>query len=141
MRSGVRCADTTPTSNGMSNSASACAAASITGQSLSLPMISPIRGAGTCASRKRSSSAMSVPSVGPPRMRQPVCRPRRSFTQFRHVFAHDVHVPDLAAGALALAIEVHLRIGDAAEKMVQPFVRSHLWYLFCTKHIGHHGDR
>src|SRR3954447_7097402 len=131
MRSGVRCADTTPTSNGMSNSASAWAAASITGQSLSLPMIRPTR----------APSAIAVPSVGPLRMRQPVCRPRRSFTQFRHVFAHDVHVPDLAAWALALAIEVHLRVGDAAEKMVQPFVRSHLWYLFCTKHIGHHGDR
>src|SRR3954471_22372078 len=131
MRSGVRCADTTPTSNGMSNSASAWAAASITGQSLSLPMISPTR----------APSAMSVPSVGPLRVRQPVCRPRGPFTQFRHVFADDVHVPDLAAGALALAIEVHLRIGDAAEQMVQPFVHAHLWFVLRAKHIGHHRDR
>src|SRR6478609_12146777 len=128
MRSGVRCAETTPTSNGMSNSASACAAASITGQSLSLPMIRP-----TLA----PSATMSVPSVGPLRVRQPVCRPRGPFTQFRHVFADEVHVPDLAAGALALAIEVHLRIGDAAEQMVQPFVHAHRRFVLCAKHIGH----
>src|SRR6188472_2855985 len=134
MRSGVRCADTTPTSNGMSNSANACAAASITGQSLSLPMISPTRGAGTCSSRKRSSSAMSVPSVGPLRVRQPVCRPRGPFTQFRHVFADDVHVPDLAAGTLALAIEVHLHVGDSAEQMVQPFVHADFWFVLGAKH-------
>ena len=54
MRPGVRCAETTPTSNGTSNSASACAASSITDQSLSLPMITPTRGSG-----------MFTPSVGP----------------------------------------------------------------------------
>ncbi|SKT93806.1 Uncharacterised protein [Mycobacteroides abscessus subsp. abscessus] len=43
MRPGVRCAETTPTSNGISNSAKAFAASDITDQSLSLPMIRPTR--------------------------------------------------------------------------------------------------
>src|SRR5690349_3686678 len=115
MRSGVRWADTTPTSNGISNSASAWAAASITGQSLSLPMISPTL----------APSAMSVPSVGPLRMRQPVCRPACPFTQFLDVLADDVDVTDLAARALLLAVQMHLGVGNPAEQMVQPLVHRH----------------
>ncbi len=44
MRCGVRCAEYTPTSYGTSNSASAWAAASMTDQSESLPMITPTTG-------------------------------------------------------------------------------------------------
>src|SRR5690349_18737297 len=132
MRSGVRCADTTPTSKGMSNSANACAAASITGQSLSLPMISPtLAGSGMSA----------VPSVRPLRMRQPVCRPGGPFTQLRHIVSDDVDVADLAAGALLFAVQMNLRVGDAAEEMVHPLVHTHGGFLRCAKHIGHHRDR
>src|SRR6201991_2739330 len=101
MRAGVRCADTTPTSNGTSNSASACAASSITDQSLSLPMITPTRGWGALA------LVMSTPSVGPLGMRQPVCGPGRPFPHICDVRvvgeraacrAEDVDVADLAAG-------------------------------------------
>jgi hypothetical protein len=76
MRPGVRCADTTPTSNGTSNSASAVAASSMTDQSLSLPMITPTRAvravdssrkrsSPVSSSRKSSSVAMLIPSVRP----------------------------------------------------------------------------
>lgn len=41
---GIRCADTTSTSYGISNSSSAWAAASMTGQSESEPMTTPMRG-------------------------------------------------------------------------------------------------
>ena len=80
IRSGVRWAETTPTSKATSNSASACAASSMTAQSLSLPMITPTRGCpASCI------SVPTVPSVGPLRVRQPVCRPRGPFTNVRDV--------------------------------------------------------
>src|SRR6478735_6875812 len=123
MRPGVRCADTTPTSNGTSNSASACAASSITDQSLSLPMITPTRGWGALV--------MSTPSVGPLGVRQPVCGPGRTFPHIGDVrvvaerasgAAQDVDVADLAAGALALAVQVNPGLRHAAEQVMQPLV-------------------
>src|ERR1700739_3047364 len=120
MRSGVRCAETTPTSNGMSNSASACAAASITGQSLSLPMISPTRGSARW-------SAMDIPSVSPFRVRQPVCRPPGALAHVRDVLrvvgrpvecAEDVDVTDLAARAFLLAVQMDADIGHPAEQVM-----------------------
>src|ERR1700688_3864961 len=128
MRSGVRCAETTPTSNGTSNSASAWAAASITGQSLSLPMINPTRGSA------RSSEAMAIPSIGPLRVRQPVCRSLGPLAHVRDVLRvvgrpvarpDDVDVPDLAARAFCLAVQMDMGIRHPAEQMVQPLVHRH----------------
>src|SRR6185312_16129631 len=142
MRSGVRCAETTPTSKGTSNSASAWAAASITGQSLSLPMIKPTRGP--------SFLVMSIPSVCPFRVRQPVCRPLGSLTHVRDVPRvvgrtsvppEDVDVPDLAARAFFLAVEVNTCLRDAPEQMMQPLVKFHRRRLRRAEHICHHGQR
>src|SRR5882757_7625356 len=116
MRAGVRCADTTPTSNGTSNSASAVTASSITDQSLSLPMMTPTLGV----------LAMSVPSIRPLAVRQVVRGPRRTLPDVRNVFVvgrrtvgrtEHVHVPDLAPRPLGLAVQVHLGIGDPREQM------------------------
>ena len=69
---GVRCAETTRTSCGTSNSASACAAGSIVGQSESLPITTPTSSSATvvlplqrpepaaCHARRRASSTSSA---------------------------------------------------------------------------------
>src|SRR6185369_14864887 len=97
MRPGVRCADTTPTSNGTSNSANAVTASSITDQSLSLPMMTPTRA---------PLLAMFIPSVRPFAVRQPVRGTYRPFPDLRGVLrvvdrttrgAEHVDVADLAA--------------------------------------------
>src|SRR5690606_18294146 len=102
MRCGVRCAETTPTSNRTPNSASASAAASMVGQSESLPMIRPTAGPGL------PLSLMRIPSVGPNAVRHPVRRTLCLLPHLGDVLAEHVDVPDLAVRALALAVEVHL---------------------------------
>src|SRR6201991_3519879 len=130
MRPGVRCAEATPTSIGTSNSASACAASSITDQSLSLPMITPTRGL-----------VMSTPSVGPFGMRQPVCGPHRAFPHIRDVCvvsqrsargAENVDVSDLSARPLALAVQMDLGLGHPAEQVMQSLVHAHRRSLLCA---------
>src|ERR1700761_6133424 len=144
MRSGVRCAETTPTSNGTSNSASAWAASSITDQSLSLPMITPTRGPGVLG-----VMVMVAPSVGPFRMREPVRRPRRAFPHICDVRvvveravrrAKHIDVSDLAARPLTLVVQVHLCLGHPAEQVVHPLVHAHRRSLLRANHIGHHGN-
>src|ERR1700756_1575927 len=102
----------------MSNPPSACAAASITGQSLSLPMINPTRGC---------RSGMAIPSVGPFRVRQPVCRPLGPLAHVRYVLrvvrrpvacSENVDVADLAARALFLAVQMDTGVRHSAEQVM-----------------------
>src|SRR5262245_28335621 len=112
MRWGVRCAETTPTSNRISNSAKAIAAASMVGQSESLPMIRP-----TCA-----LLTVGIPSVGPNRVRHPVRRALGLLAHHGDIVAEHVDMPDLAIRAFALAVQVHLRLRQSGEEVVQSLV-------------------
>src|SRR4051812_33944690 len=110
MPCGVRCAETTRTSCATWNSPSASVAARMTGQSESLPMITPT--SGTLASL---THALPEPSGG-----GHGARPYRF-----HVLTQHGHVPDLAARPHLLAVEVHLRPRVGGEEMVQPLVNFH----------------
>src|SRR4051812_25511199 len=108
MRCGVRCADTTLTSYGTSNSVSASAAAFMTGQSESLPMITPTNGLKSqlLCSTGRFALAVNVISVQPFRVRQPVCGQLRALAHVGHRLAEHRHVADLAARPFLLAVVV-----------------------------------
>src|SRR5262252_3252932 len=98
---GIRCADTTSASWGTPNSSSAAAAASITGQSESLPMTTPTRAPPFMGSiLSRSQIACRAPG------------PLSQLVPQRGIPGHG-HVPDLAPRAHLLAVQVHLhtRIG------------------------------
>mmetsp|Transcript_13640 Transcript_13640/g.25230 ORF Transcript_13640/g.25230 Transcript_13640/m.25230 type:complete len:238 (-) Transcript_13640:597-1310(-) len=68
MRSGVRCADTTESSNGTPNSSKILEAACIVGRSESLPIIMPTRGCSCCCVPPRpfAASTASSSSSGSP---------------------------------------------------------------------------
>src|SRR5690348_10365015 len=114
MPTGVRCAETTRTSCGTSNSASASAAALITDQSESLPMITPtdvslMRGPRGSAKRSvRSSFAGCSRLISVPQVRRGGAGPGADVGEGG---AERGDVPDLAAGAEALAVEVDLDVG------------------------------
>src|SRR6476469_6427081 len=112
MRCGVRCADTTLTSYGTSNSVSASAAAFMTGQSESLPMITPTSGL-------TASAPMNVVSVQPYRVRQPVRGQLRPLTHVGHRRAEHRHVADLAARPFLLAVVVHMGVTEPRQQVVQ----------------------
>ena len=92
----------------------------------SLPMITPTRGsAHWLASRlrrcrlavaaDRAASRVCRPAVGPLRVRQPARGQRRPVARTSpRRRPSDVDVPDLAAGPLALAVQVHLDVGQPA---------------------------
>src|SRR3954453_23915158 len=106
MSRGVRWAETTRTSYGTSNSASASAAAPMTGQSESLPMITPTTGAALGSGMRGRLSQVLGPAVGPGRGGQPGGGQRGAGPDGGHVVAEERHVADLAVGALGLAVEV-----------------------------------
>src|ERR1700729_2114159 len=112
MPNGVRWAETTRTSCGTSNSASASAAADITVQSESLPIITPTSAA--------SGMRVSVREVL-----------RRSHGPGPHVvqvIAQRRHVADLATGPEPLAVQVNLDVWPVRHAVVYPFVDA----------LGHH---
>src|SRR6185437_6792681 len=113
MPSGVRCADTTRTSNGTSNSASVAAASDITVKSESLPMITPTTG---------SSSAMRV-HLRSIAQCQVVRRRPGPLPDRRQVVAQRGHVADLATGPESLAVQVDLDIRPARHQVVHPLVQ------------------
>src|SRR5688500_14758739 len=114
MRCGVRCAETTFTSQATSNSASASAAARITGQSESLPMITPTGGA-----------SVDVIAVQPFAVGEPVRGQARAGPDLVHPRAEHGHVADLAPRPLLLAVVVHVRLGKSREQVMQPLVGAH----------------
>src|SRR5215470_19933954 len=98
---GIRCADTTSASYGTPNSASAVAAASITGQSESLPMTTP------------TTAPLLMASILP--RRQVARRPPGPLARLvpeRRVPGHG-HVPDLAPRPhlLPVQVDLHVRVG------------------------------
>src|SRR5664279_6127093 len=102
MSSGVRCAETTCASCGTSNSPRAAAAADITDQSESLPMITPTSGA--------SAMTVSVREVVSGRAGPP--------THVGQVVTERGHVPDLAAGAEPLAVQMNLHVRPPGHAVV-----------------------
>src|SRR3990170_4145767 len=104
MSCGIRWADTTSASWATSNSASASAAACITGQSESEPITIPTRavvyGSLTVVSQVSSEPRGRVP---------------RAFQTIIQVVAVGVDVADLPAGAQLLAVEVHAQRGVPGE--------------------------
>src|ERR1700760_5034741 len=114
MPSGVRWAETTRTSCGMPNSSSAWAAADMTGQSESLPMITPTNGCPLIRPPSRRTSGLSEHQVlgrGP--------GPAPDLVQ---VLAQRGHVADLATRTQPLAVEMDLHVGPGGQAVVDPFV-------------------
>src|SRR5699024_3894149 len=155
---GVRCAEYTPTSEGTSNSPNAVTAGSSTGQSESLPMITPTLdsslittplvlfladGTGTrcphCPHGPLSQPpSMNVVPVGPFGVRQPVRGVPRTHPQRFRFRTEQVHMAQFPSGTFGLAVEVHLDIGESGEEVVQSFVDAHFGLLFGAEHVRHH---
>src|SRR5690606_19282312 len=119
---GVRWADITRCSCGMSNSASAVTAACMIGQSESLPMITPTWGSVI------SVSPFPQDGHGPGRL-----RPNR-----REVVTERGQMTDLAPGAGLLAVQMHLHPRFGREHMVQPLVEGLSTLGGGCQQVGHH---
>ena len=68
----------------------------------------------------------------------------RAFGALPHppgIITQNVHMPDLAARALFLAVEVHVGVRDPAEQMVHPLIHAHRRLNGRAEHIGHHRHR
>src|SRR6478736_480527 len=135
--SGWRCAETTSISTGTSNSASASAAAFITGQSESEPMTIATWACAAIVvsvqpSAPRWRRAHHVPAGGAigalfasgGRLAAQERRRRDGPpTDVVEIVTADVHVPELAAGAHLLAVQVHLRAGVGGRHLGEGFGR------------------
>src|SRR5919199_4685895 len=119
--SGVRCADTTRTSYATANSSIASAAACITGQSESEPMMTPTSG------------------IAP--LPQPAGGVRGARPYLVQVVAEHRHVTDLASGPDPLAVQVDPRLRHSGEHVVQPLVQGHRSAVRAAEHVRHHGHR
>src|SRR2546430_17598271 len=108
--SGVRCAETTRTSCDTPNSDSAPAAAFMTGQSESLPMITP------------TSAIPLLASFGRGARVQPAGGERGLLADPGHVLAQHGYVADLAPRLDLLAVQVDLRPRYRREQVVQALV-------------------
>src|SRR5215213_2864622 len=124
MASGIRWAETTSASNGTSNSASAVAAAPITGQSESDPMTMPTRGVGA-ESSIRISSQVRRGMLGPP-------------SGVVEIIAEGGDVTNLASRAHLFAVELHPEPAIPSEAMQQ-----RRWKIIdaAAEDIDHHRPR
>src|SRR5579875_695141 len=117
MSRGIRCAETTSASQETPNSASASAAARITGQSESLPITIPARGWPLTRSPSCDTAARQAPLtssfallVAPAEV---VHRAARPVPQVPRVVAEHGDMADLPPGTHVLAVDVqlHARVG------------------------------
>src|SRR4051812_26587246 len=106
MSSGIRWAETTCASYATPNSASTSAAADITDQSESLPMITPTSGASaTVVSQREAVGGRTGPG-----------------TDLGEIGAERSDVPDLASRTESLAVQVHLDVRPVGEPVMRPLV-------------------
>ena len=70
-----------------------------------------------------------------------MCRAFGALPHRPDVSAENVHVPDLAAGALLFAVEVHMDIGQPAEQVVNALIHAHRRRRVRAEHVGHHRHR